>query len=75
MLNPSIKENYRGHIITASLNDDDYTYTVAVNSREYSVVEWSFIDDTFGDIMSDIDDGICYQYHTPRYKHARGPVR
>jgi hypothetical protein len=60
MLNTAIKENYRGHIITATLNDDDYTYTVAVNSREYSIVEWSFIDDTFGDIMSDIDDGICY---------------
>jgi len=60
MLNTAIKENYRGHIITATLNDDEYTYDIAVNSHEYSTVEWSFVDDTFADIMSDIDDGVCY---------------
>jgi len=60
MLNTAIQENYRGHIITATLNDDEYTYDIAVNSREYSTVEWSFVDDTFADIMSDIDDGVCY---------------
>jgi len=60
MLKTAIQENYRGHIITATLNDDEYTYDIAVNSREYSTVEWSFVDDTFADIMSDIDDGVCY---------------
>ena len=56
----TIREDYRGHVILAQLNDDDYTYTVSVNSREYNVTECVFIDDTFADIMTDIDDGVCY---------------
>jgi hypothetical protein len=61
MLTQAIKENYRGHIITATLNDDDYSYNVAVNSTTYNdEVACHFLDDTFADIMTDIDDGICY---------------
>ena len=56
----TIKENYRGHAIQATLNEDNYTYTVSVNASEYNVTAWHFIDDTFADIMTDIDDGICY---------------
>lgn len=52
-----ICETYRNHVIEANLNDDDYTYCVEVDGKVYSEeVSCMFVDDTFADIMTDIDN-------------------
>lgn len=53
----TIKETYRGHEIVAVLNDDN-TYTISVGTREYGRVIWYLVDNTYTDIMDDIDVGL-----------------
>ena len=53
----TIRETYRGHEIVAVLNDDN-TYTVSVGTREYGRVIWYLVDNTYTDIMDDIDVGL-----------------